>query len=61
MCYVADAKNVCPVCMTGENLKTVKSVYENCTACVRVGVEMSGWFPVNVGLRLGRVMPVENK
>ena len=32
-------------------LKTVKSFYVDSRACVRVGNDVSEWFPVNVELR----------
>ena len=31
--------------------KAVQSFYVDSTACVRVGNDVSEWFPVNVGLR----------
>ena len=34
----------------------MKSLYVGSKACVRVGNEVSGWFPVRVGLRQGCVM-----
>ena len=34
----------------------VKSLYVGSKACVRVGNEVSEWFPVRVGLRLGCVV-----
>ena len=34
----------------------VKSLYVGSKACVRVGNEVSEWFPVRVGLRQGCVM-----
>ena len=34
----------------------MQSFYAYSTACVRVGNDMSEWFPVNVGLRQGGVM-----
>ena len=37
----------------GKLLNAVKSFYEDSKACVRVGSEVSEWFPVNVGLRQG--------
>ena len=40
----------------GSLLKAVKSMYAGSKACVRVGSEMSDWFPVRVGLRQGCVM-----
>ena len=40
----------------GKLLKAVKSLYVGSKACVRVGNEMSDWFPVRVGLRQGCVM-----
>ena len=35
----------------GKLLKTVQSFYVDSRACVRVGNDLSEWFPVNVGLR----------
>ena len=40
----------------GRLLQGVKSLYEDSKACVRVGNEVSEWFPVRVGLRQGCVM-----
>ena len=40
----------------GRLLRGVKSLYAGSKACVRVGNEVSEWFPVRVGLRLGCVM-----
>ena len=40
----------------GKLLKAVKSLYADSKACVRVGNEVSEWFPVKVGLRQGCVM-----
>ena len=40
----------------GKLLKAVKSFYVDSTACVRIGMDVSEWFPVNVGLRQGCVM-----
>ena len=40
----------------GKLLKAVQSFYVDNRACVRVGNEVSEWFPVNVGLRHGCVM-----
>ena len=37
-------------------LKAVQSLYVDSRACVRVGNDVSEWFPVNVGLRQGCVM-----
>ena len=37
-------------------LKAVQSFYVDSRACVRVGNDVSEWFPVNVGLRQGSVM-----
>ena len=37
-------------------LKAVRSFYVGSKACVRVGEQMSEWFPVRVGLRQGCVM-----
>ena len=41
----------------GKLLKAVQSFYVDSRACVRVGNEVSEWFPVNVGLRHGCVSP----
>ena len=38
-------------------LKALESFYVDSRACVRVGNDVSEWFPVNVGLRQGCVMP----
>ena len=40
----------------GKLLKAVQRFYVDSRACVRVGNEVSEWFPVNVGLRQGCVM-----
>ena len=40
----------------GKLLKAVLSFYVNSWACVRVGNDVSEWFPVNVRLRQGCVM-----
>ena len=40
----------------GKLLGAVKSLYVGSRACVRVGDEVSEWFPVRVGLRQGCVM-----
>ena len=40
----------------GKLLRAVKSFYVGSKACVRVGSELSEWFPVKVGLRQGCVM-----
>ena len=37
----------------GKLLRAVQSFYVNSRACVRVGSEVSDWFPVKVGLRQG--------
>ena len=37
-------------------MKAVQSYYVDSRACVRVGNDVSEWFPVNVGLRQGCVM-----
>ena len=37
-------------------MKAVQSFYIDSIACVRVGNDVSEWFPVNVGLRQGCVM-----
>ena len=39
----------------GRQLRGVKSLYVGSKACVRVGSEVSEWFPVRVGLRQGYV------
>ena len=39
----------------GKLLKAVQSFYVDSKACVRVGNDVSEWFPVNVGLRQGCV------
>ena len=40
----------------GKLLKAVQSFYVDSKACVQVGICVSEWFPVNVGLRQGCVM-----
>ena len=40
----------------GRLLRGVKSLYVGSETCVRVGNELSEWFPVRVGLRQGCVM-----
>ena len=40
----------------GRLLRGVKSLYVGSKACVRVGIEVSEWFPVRMGLRQGCVM-----
>ena len=40
----------------GKLLKAVQRFYVDSRACVRVGNEVSEWFPVNVGLRQGCVI-----
>ena len=40
----------------GRLLRGVKRLYVGSKACVRVGNEVSEWFPVRVGLRQGCVM-----
>ena len=40
----------------GKLLKAVHIFYVDSRACVRVGMDVSEWFPVNVGLRQGCVM-----
>ena len=40
----------------GRLLQAVESMYASSKACVRVGNEVSEWFPVRVGLRQGCVM-----
>ena len=37
-------------------MKAVQSFYVDSRACVRMGNDVSEWFPVNVGLRQGCVM-----
>ena len=37
-------------------MKAVQSFYVDSRPCVRVGNDVSEWFPVNVGLRQGCVM-----
>ena len=45
------------MCGVGEKLlEAVQSFYIDSRACVRVGNDVSEWFPVNVGLREGCVM-----
>ena len=41
--------------VAGKLLKAVQS-YVTSRACVRVGNDVSEWFPVNIGLRQGCVM-----
>ena len=40
----------------GKLLKAVQSFHVDSRACVRVGNDVSEWFPVNVGLRQGCVI-----
>ena len=40
----------------GKLLEAVQSFYVDSRACVRVGNDVSDWFPVNVGLRQSCVM-----
>ena len=40
----------------GKLLKAVQSFYVDRKACVRVGNNVSEWFPVNVGFRQGCMM-----
>ena len=40
----------------GKLLKAVQSFYIDSRACVRMGNDVSEWFPVNVGLRQGCVL-----
>ena len=47
--YVADATSVYRV--GGKLLKAVKRFYVDSLPCVRVGVDVSEWLSVNVGLR----------
>ena len=44
--------------VVGKLLKAVQSFYVDSRACVRVGKDVSEWFPVNVGLRQVSVMSV---
>ena len=37
----------------GKLLRAVQSFYVTSRACVRIGSEVSDWFPVKVGLRQG--------
>ena len=37
-------------------LKAVQRIYVHSYACVRVRMDLSEWFPVNVGLRKGVVI-----
>ena len=48
----------CSECMGvgGKLLKAMQSFYVDSSACVRVGNDVSKWFPVNVGLRQGCAM-----
>ena len=49
--------NVLRLCgIGGRLLRGVKSLYVGSKACVRVGNEVSEWFPVRVGVRQGCVM-----
>ena len=41
-------------------LKVVQSFYVDGRACVRVGMDVSEWFLVNVGLRQGCLMYIIN-
>ena len=41
----------------GKIVKAAESFYVDSRACVRVGIDVREWFPVNVGLRQGCVMP----
>ena len=34
----------------GELLKAVQSLYVDCKACIKIGIEVSEWFSVNVGV-----------
>ena len=40
----------------GKLLKGIQNFYADSRACVRVGMDVSEWFPVNVGLRRGCVI-----
>ena len=40
----------------GKLFKAVQSFYTDSFACALVGNDVSDWFPVNVGVRLGCVM-----
>ena len=42
--------------VSGKLLKAVHGFYKDSRACVRVGNDVSEWFPANVGLRQGCVM-----
>ena len=42
--------------VAGKLLKAVQSFYVDSRVCVRVGNDLSEWFPVNVGIRQGCVM-----
>ena len=42
--------------VAGKLLKAVQSFHIDNWACVQMGNDVSGWFPVNVGLRQGCVM-----
>ena len=53
---MADAKSVWSWRKIIKLLKAVQSFYVDSMVCVRVGNDVSEWFPVNVGLRQGCVM-----
>ena len=40
----------------GKLLKAMQNFYVDSMECVRVGMDVSEWFPVNIGLRQGCVM-----
>ena len=52
--YVADAKSVWSWRKIVES--SAEFIYVDSWACVRVGNDVSKWFPVNVGLRQGCLM-----
>ena len=41
----------------GKLLKKLQNLYVDSMACLLVGMDVSEWFPVNVGLKHGCVMP----
>ena len=51
--YVADVKSVG---VGGKLLEAVQCFYGDSRECVMVGMNVSEWFPVNLGLRQGFVM-----
>ena len=42
--------------VAGKLLKALQNFYVDSNTCVRVGNDVSEWFPVNCGLRQGCVM-----